>query len=226
MTSKKFSEIEQAWYDKQHSVLGVKAEDYATEDRLYNFKAIAQLTGLTPLQACMVLRAKHTVALYEKVFKGEPISEEFFNEKAGDDANYLVLAKALHEEQKLNDNSDHSYYSKDKHQSFSEDFIEMLINKYYEEKDTILQNNPLFMTEMEEEEPREQQPKNLATVLAEELVKNGKIYAKMGTDAEKEAFIAERARQVMNDVFPSTKRKPTGSEHGGIIHLASTEELL
>lgn len=101
MTNEKFSEIEDAWYKFQHSVLGVKAGEYATEDRLHNFKAISDLTRgkVTPLQVAMILRGKQVISLYDKVFGDEPVSEEFFNEKAGDDANYIVLAKALHTEE-------------------------------------------------------------------------------------------------------------------------------
>lgn len=101
MTSNEFSKIEQEWYDMQHSVLGVKADEYATEDRLHNFKTISDLTRgkVTPLQVAMILRGKQVVSLYDRVFSDDPVTTDFFNEKAGDDANYLVLAKALHAEE-------------------------------------------------------------------------------------------------------------------------------
>jgi len=107
MTNQKFDEVEDAWYKFQHSVLNIKADEYATEDRLHNFKAISTLTRgkVTPLQVAMVLRGKQVISLYDKIFGDEPVSEEFFNEKAGDDANYIILAKALYEdEQKENGN--------------------------------------------------------------------------------------------------------------------------
>lgn len=172
MTSNEFSKIEQEWYDMQHSILGAKADEYATEDRLHNFKAISDLTRgkVTPLQVAMILRGKQVISLYDRVFSDDPVTTDFFNEKAGDDANYLVLAKALHAEEAENDLP---------HQS-----------------------------------------KNLINILAEELIRNSKHYATMETDAEKEAFITARARQIIDDMFPSMKKikEQSGSEHGGIIH--------
>ena len=100
MTNELFIDLKNWWYKMQDAVLDVKGDEYATEDRLHNFKAISALTGnkVTPLQVCMILRAKQVISLYDKVFSDKPISTQFFDEKAGDDANYLILAKALHAE--------------------------------------------------------------------------------------------------------------------------------
>jgi hypothetical protein len=55
-------------------VLRNRQEAYADEDRLSNFKQIAMLTGLTPEQVCIVLHAKHFVALAKAIGGGHVVN--------------------------------------------------------------------------------------------------------------------------------------------------------
>lgn len=76
-------------------ILIVKAREYATDDRLHNFKKTAKLTGETPEQVLAGFMAKHTVSIYDMVSSGENFSDDKWNEKITDHMNYLILLRAL-----------------------------------------------------------------------------------------------------------------------------------
>ena len=46
-------------------VLISKAKEYATVDRLHNFKVAAAIQGCTPIKALAGMMAKHTVSIYD-----------------------------------------------------------------------------------------------------------------------------------------------------------------
>lgn len=99
MTHNRFFDIKnemQKWQDK---TLDSKGGEYATEDRLHNFKQIAVITRQTPMEVCYTLMMKHLVALGDKIFSREPMSKEFFYEKTGDPYNYLPLLRGLYEDE-------------------------------------------------------------------------------------------------------------------------------
>ena len=74
-----------------------KAKEYATEDRLHNFKIAATLQGITPIQALAGMMSKHTVSINDMCRGGEyPLG--MWDEKIGDSINYLLLLRALVEE--------------------------------------------------------------------------------------------------------------------------------
>jgi hypothetical protein len=76
-------------------VLGLKADEYATDDdRLENFKRAAILQGISPVQALGGMMAKHTVALYDFISKDEK-SYKRWEEKITDTINYCLLLEAL-----------------------------------------------------------------------------------------------------------------------------------
>jgi hypothetical protein len=79
-------------------VLCNRQEAYADEDRLSNFKQIAMLTGLMPEQVCMVLHAKHFVALAKAIGEGRITNLMQF---ITDIINYQRLLYALLEERGL-----------------------------------------------------------------------------------------------------------------------------
>ena len=84
---------------KQDLTLVRKAKEYASEDdRLHNFKKIAEFIGITPAQVAMVLMLKNLVSLNDAIFNMVPMSDEFLDEKIGDPYNYLVLIRALIED--------------------------------------------------------------------------------------------------------------------------------
>lgn len=87
-------------------VLGVKASEYATSDRLHNFKVAAVLQHESPIKALGGMMAKHTVSVYdliEAVNRGENIPLELWDEKIGDHINYLLLLWAAIVEEKNNE---------------------------------------------------------------------------------------------------------------------------
>jgi hypothetical protein len=101
MKSDKFETVLNDTLKRCIDTLGVKSNEYATEDRLHNFKVAAEIQNCTPITALAGMMAKHTVSVYDLVQKHEvgfPISKEMWNEKIGDSINYLLLLSALIEE--------------------------------------------------------------------------------------------------------------------------------
>lgn len=79
-------------------LLDVKGNDYTTGgDRLDNFKKVAEMVGVTPLQVWAVYSMKHIFALLKYVRSGavqsEPIEGRF-----ADARNYIDLGYGLHVE--------------------------------------------------------------------------------------------------------------------------------
>lgn len=79
-------------------VLTAKAAEYATDDRLHNFKAAAGLERITPVEALGGMMAKHTISVYDLIHdygagKEAPIA--LWSEKITDSINYLYLLWAL-----------------------------------------------------------------------------------------------------------------------------------
>lgn len=90
-----FNAIFEAEVDRARGVLTQKADEYATADRLHNFKQAAHLKGETPIQALEGMMVKHTVSLYDMMGSGKSYPIEVWDEKIGDHLNYLILLKAL-----------------------------------------------------------------------------------------------------------------------------------
>lgn len=78
------------------NVLLNKAEEYATEDRLHNFKVAAGLRECTPQEALAGMMAKHTVSVYDLCKKDDfSVEWDLWNEKLTDHINYLLLLRAV-----------------------------------------------------------------------------------------------------------------------------------
>lgn len=93
-----FNEIVETRVRKCLDVLLKKAEEYATEDRLHNFKAAANLQGCTSIRALGGMMCKHTVSVYDLINRfdqGLDIPLDLWEEKIGDSINYLLLLSAL-----------------------------------------------------------------------------------------------------------------------------------
>lgn len=102
MDTVRFAEVLDETLNKCVETLGTKANEYATEDRLHNFKIAAEMQNCTPFTALAGMMAKHTVSVYDliqKVENGLVVTEDMWNEKIGDHINYLILLKALVAEQ-------------------------------------------------------------------------------------------------------------------------------
>lgn len=103
MTADRFNEILASTIKRCTDTLCVKADEYATEDRLHNFKVAAEVQNCTPITALAGMMAKHTVSVYDLIQrqeKGFDVSEALWNEKIGDSINYLLLLSALVQEKR------------------------------------------------------------------------------------------------------------------------------
>ena len=81
------------------ATLGNKAKEYATEDRLHNFHSAAILEGVTPIQSLGGMMAKHTISVYDMIGSGKDYPKALWEEKIYDHINYLILLRALVEEE-------------------------------------------------------------------------------------------------------------------------------
>ena len=97
MQNDQFNDVVQMQVDKCLGMLITKAAEYATEDRLHNFKVAAEIQGVTPTQALAGMMAKHTVSIYDLLKANEvsDFSTEMWDEKITDHINYLLLLQAL-----------------------------------------------------------------------------------------------------------------------------------
>ena len=98
MQTEQFENIINNRIEKCKSVLCSKAEEYATDDRLHNFKVAGELQKCTPVKALGGMMAKHTVSVYDLIEdyeQGKEISPKMWAEKIGDSINYLLLLTAL-----------------------------------------------------------------------------------------------------------------------------------
>lgn len=99
MTNEKFMQIVDAQVDLCKTTLGVKSAEYdvGTTDRLHSFRAAAVLQNETPKQALAGMLCKHTVSIYDMCREGN-YSVEKWSEKITDHINYLLLLRAMVEE--------------------------------------------------------------------------------------------------------------------------------
>ena len=101
MRTEQFEEVINNRIETCKSVLCSKAEEYATDDRLHNFKVAGELQKCTAVKALGGMMAKHTVSVYDLIDdyeQGKEISPKMWAEKIGDSINYLLLLTALLEE--------------------------------------------------------------------------------------------------------------------------------
>lgn len=107
MKNEEFEEVINKRIEMCKTVLCNKADEYATDDRLHNFKVAGELQSCTPVKALGGMMAKHTVSVYDLIDdyeQGKAISKEMWAEKIGDSINYLLLLTALLEEDIEDDN--------------------------------------------------------------------------------------------------------------------------
>ena len=103
MTGEKFEEVTGRRVQDCIEVLCKKANEYATTDRLHNFKVAGELQNCTPIEALGGMMSKHTVSVYDLINdyeSGKKIPLSLWNEKIGDSINYLLLLNALIIEEK------------------------------------------------------------------------------------------------------------------------------
>lgn len=96
MTVKEFDSLLGDRLYQIHKVLGIKANEYATnEDRLHNFKTAASEFGDTPEEVCKGYMLKHWMSIRDMIVGERPVTKEMIDEKIGDAINYLILLEAL-----------------------------------------------------------------------------------------------------------------------------------
>lgn len=96
MDSKEFEEIFESMVSNSRNLLVTKAAEYATgNDRLSNFKMAAAAQGITATQALRGMTTKHTVSINDMVWSGKDFPMDKWEEKIGDEFNYLILLMAL-----------------------------------------------------------------------------------------------------------------------------------
>lgn len=99
MKTEQFNQVVEEQLKRCTDILIVKAREYATDDRLHNFKVAAELENCTPRKALAGMMAKHTVSIYDMCNSGQKYPIELWNEKITDHINYLLLLRAIIEEE-------------------------------------------------------------------------------------------------------------------------------
>lgn len=99
MNSEWFEKVIKEQIKTCEDVLIGKAKEYATDDdRLHNFKNAAGMMSCDPKEALAGMMAKHTISVYDMCRSGKNYPIELWNEKITDHINYLLLLKAIVEE--------------------------------------------------------------------------------------------------------------------------------
>lgn len=96
MTEKKFNEFMEFILEKHiKGVMCKKSAEYARgDDKLYNFKRAALMSGKTPLECLRGMKLKHDVSIDDMLnddANGGEYTQERWQEKLSDDINYLFL---------------------------------------------------------------------------------------------------------------------------------------
>lgn len=97
MTRDKQKELFDAFTKKQWAIMDSKAEDYANDDRLSNFKKVGSMCGTSPEQAILHLIATKVARLSE-LFAGKTPNNESTADSILDLANYSILLHMAQEE--------------------------------------------------------------------------------------------------------------------------------
>lgn len=101
MNKEDFEKVVEEQINRCREVLIIKAREYATEDRLHNFKIAGVMEGIGPIKALAGMMAKHTVSIYDMCGSGEAYGVDVWSEKITDHINYLLLLGALVKETRI-----------------------------------------------------------------------------------------------------------------------------
>lgn len=107
MQSTEFNAAIEDQLDRSREMLFTKNAHYNPKsDKLRGFKATAILRNTTPQGALAGMMVKHTLSVYDMCESGLDYPIEVWNEKISDHINYLLLLRALVEEQRTLSNSE------------------------------------------------------------------------------------------------------------------------
>lgn len=95
MDTNTFDKIINEQLNRCTDVLLNKAKEYATSDRLHNFKVAASLQSCHIKQSLAGMMAKHTVSVYDMCMSDTDYSLTLWDEKITDHINYLLLLRAV-----------------------------------------------------------------------------------------------------------------------------------
>jgi len=96
-----FTKIVNIHCDQMKAVLTHKAKEYAHRgDRLHNFKTAAVINEVSVPEALWGMATKHLVSVLDLVYGNLENTEAMVDEKVGDLINYLVLLKAVLQEER------------------------------------------------------------------------------------------------------------------------------
>ena len=96
MHSKDFSNFVLSAQQNQINTLGVKSQEYSTEDDKFdNFRRGARMLGISPAQMCAAWKSKHDISI-EMIMDGTvKANPDMLMEKFTDAINYLYLQWGL-----------------------------------------------------------------------------------------------------------------------------------
>ena len=96
--SRTYQEHIEDMFEHCKDMLLTKHTEYATEDDFHNFNVAATLQNVTPQQALVGMMDKHVVSVHDLVnehAEGREIPLEKWEEKIGDNINYLLILWAM-----------------------------------------------------------------------------------------------------------------------------------
>ena len=106
MNSERFDELVKAQMRRSESMLLTKAREYAENatfdnetDRLAHFKKAGALMSETPKKAAFGMLVKHLVSVSDMASSGKEYPLSQWNEKITDSINYLLIIRAIVEEE-------------------------------------------------------------------------------------------------------------------------------
>ena len=104
MTQKDFNAIVTEQVQRSLDCLTTKGKEYAKEqgDRLQSFKTAAGLLACGSAKALCGMMAKHTVSIFEMCENPEAYTLDKWNEKITDSINYLLILRAIVQEEQDN----------------------------------------------------------------------------------------------------------------------------
>ena len=120
MNVAQFERVAKEFAHEEHKLLFQKRSDYAAgSDCLWAFKQMAELTGSTPEQVCMVLLGKHFTSISNQINRGNVTwawsdgRAEGLKQHISDARNYLLLLAAILTEREGEDGNQRQENSQD-----------------------------------------------------------------------------------------------------------------
>src|SRR5262245_30775383 len=95
MNAKDFADLRGKFNEECEALLLTKGQDYTSNaDRLSNFKEVAAMIGVSPLQVWAVYALKHWFAILNYVKRGK-VESEAIESRFADERNYIDLGYGL-----------------------------------------------------------------------------------------------------------------------------------